>query len=96
MGSFDQWYLPDILYISFSEEAMIYEINQLKHLGFNSIKKHIKIELFRYYYHCDKIEILIWKEMPAGNIDEKRAWNKNGINGGADAEKNPGIKILLL
>ena len=50
MGVLDQGYWPDGLYTPPSEEAMIYDINKLKELGFNTIRKHVKIEPYRYYY----------------------------------------------
>ena len=67
MGTLDQGFWPDGLYTPPSEEAMIYDINKLKELGFNTIRKHVKIEPYRYYYHCDKIGILIWQDMPSGD-----------------------------
>ena len=67
MGTLDQGYWPDGLYTPPSEEAMIYDINKLKELGFNTIRKHVKIEPYRYYYHCDKIGILIWQDMISGD-----------------------------
>ena len=59
MGTLDQGYWPDGLYTPPSEEAMIYDIKKLKELGFNTIRKHVKIESFRYYYQCDKIGMLV-------------------------------------
>ena len=50
MGTLDQGYWPDGLYTPPSEEAMIYDINKLKELGFNTIRKHVKVEPYRYYY----------------------------------------------
>ena len=67
MGVLDQGYWPDGLYTPPSEEAMIYDINKLKELGFNTIRKHVKIEPYRYYYYCDKIGMLIWQDMPSGD-----------------------------
>ena len=67
MGTLDQGYWPDGLYTPPSEEAMIYDIIKLKELGFNTIRKHVKIEPLRYYYHCDKIGMLIWQDMPSGD-----------------------------
>ena len=67
MGVLDQGYWPDGLYTPPSEEAMIYDINKLKELGFNAIRKHVKIEPYRYYYYCDKIGMLIWQDMPSGD-----------------------------
>ena len=67
MGVLDQGYWPDGLYTPPSEEAMIYDINKLKELGFNTIRKHVKIEPYRYYYYCDIIGMLIWQDMPSGD-----------------------------
>ena len=67
MGTLDQGYWPDGLYTPPSEEAMIYDINKLKELGFNTIRKHVKVEPYRYYYYCDIIGILIWQDMPSGD-----------------------------
>jgi hypothetical protein len=68
MGTLDQGYWPDGLYTPPSEEAMIYDINKLKQLGFNTIRKHVKIEPLRYYYNCDKIGMLVWQDMPSGDF----------------------------
>ena len=67
MGVLDQGYWPDGLYTPPSEEAMICDINKLKELGFNTIRKHVKIEPYRYYYYCDIIGMLIWQDMPSGD-----------------------------
>ena len=87
MGTLDQGYWPDGLYTPPSEEAMIYDIQKLKDLGFNTIRKHIKIEPFRYYYQCDKIGMLIWQDMPSGDIGGNK-WSTNVINGGTDVERS--------
>ena len=80
MGTLDQGYWPDGLYTPPSEEAMIYDINKLKELGFNTIRKHVKIEPYRYYYYCDKIGMLIWQDMPSGdqgkNIRKQYKYNE--------------------
>ena len=86
MGTLDQGYWPDGLYTPPSEEAMIFDIEKLKYLGFNTIRKHIKIEPYRYYYQCDKIGMLVWQDMPAGNIGGNQ-WDSVNINGGTDAKR---------
>ncbi len=45
---------------------MIYDIQKMKDLGFNMIRKHIKIEPQRWYYHCDRIGMLVWQDMVNG------------------------------
>lgn len=65
-GVLDQGYWPDGLYTAPSDEAMIYDIGQMKRLGFNMLRKHIKIEPLRWYYHCDRMGMLVWQDMPNG------------------------------
>ena len=65
-GVLDQGYWPDGLYTPPCDEAMIYDIQKMKDLGFNMIRKHIKIEPQRWYYHCDRIGMLVWQDMPNG------------------------------
>jgi beta-galactosidase len=64
-GTLDQGWWPDGLLTPPSDEAMRFDIEFLKSAGFNTIRKHIKVEPRRYYYHCDKIGILVWQDMPS-------------------------------
>ena len=65
-GLLDQGYWPDGLYTPPSDEAMIFDIEQAKALGFNMLRKHIKIEPLRWYYHCDRLGMLVWQDMVNG------------------------------
>lgn len=65
-GPLDQGYWPESLLTSPSDEALRYDIIKLKELGYNTIRKHIKIEPERFYYHCDKIGMVVWQDMPNG------------------------------
>ena len=65
-GVLDQGYWPDGLYTAPSDEALIYDIQLMKRLGFNMLRKHIKIEPMRWYYHCDRLGMLVWQDMPCG------------------------------
>ena len=87
MGTLDQGYWPDGLYTPPSEEAMIYDIQKLKDLGFNTIRKHIKVEPFRYYYQCDKIGMLLWQDMPSGDLTGGK-WDAQKLNGGEDSSRS--------
>ena len=87
MGTLDQGYWPDGLYTPPSEEAMIYDINKLKQLGFNTIRKHIKIEPYRYYYYCDKIGMLVWQDMPSGDRQNNK-WEFLKLNAGDDVNRS--------
>ena len=88
LGALDQGYWPDGIYTQPSEEAMIYDIKKLKALGFNTIRKHAKIESFRYYYQCDKIGMVIWQDIPSSNLDSSGKWDKIHINGGKDTKRS--------
>lgn len=65
-GVLDQGYWPEGLYTAPSDEAMISDIEQMKALGFNMLRKHIKIEPLRFYYHCDRLGMLVWQDMVNG------------------------------
>ena len=65
-GLLDQGYYPDGLYTAPSDEALQYDIKKMKELGFNMLRKHIKVEPARWYYHCDRIGMLVWQDMVCG------------------------------
>ncbi|HPS76497.1 MAG TPA: glycoside hydrolase family 2 TIM barrel-domain containing protein, partial [Oscillospiraceae bacterium] len=65
-GLLDQGYWPDGLYTAPSDEAMIYDIELARRMGFNMLRKHIKVEPARWYYHCDRLGMLVWQDMPCG------------------------------
>lgn len=65
-GLLDQGYWSDGLYTPCSDEAMIYDIQTMKDMGFNMLRKHIKIEPLRWYYHCDRLGMLVWQDMVCG------------------------------
>ncbi|KPL82505.1 hypothetical protein SE15_10210 [Thermanaerothrix daxensis] len=66
LGPLDQGYWPDGLYTPPSEEAMRWELAFLKRLGFNMVRKHVKVEPARYYHACDQIGLIVWQDMPNG------------------------------
>lgn len=65
-GVLDQGYWPDGLYTPPSDEAMVQDILAMKKLGFNMLRKHIKVEPLRWYYHCDRLGMLVWQDMVNG------------------------------
>ena len=65
-GLLDQGYWSDGLYTAPSDEAMVWELGEVKRLGFNMLRKHIKIEPLRWYYHCDRLGILVWQDFVNG------------------------------
>jgi galactose mutarotase-like enzyme len=64
-GPLDQGWWPDGLYTAPTAEAMAWDIEQTKALGFNMIRKHIKVEPSRWYYDCDRLGVLVWQDMPS-------------------------------
>lgn len=65
-GVLDQGYWPESLYTAPSDEAMIFDIRSMKDLGFNMIRKHVKVEPLRWYYHCDRLGMVVWQDMVNG------------------------------
>ncbi len=70
-GVLDQGYWPDGLYTAPSDKALIYDIKTMKSLGFNMLRKHIKIESERWYYHCDRLGMIVWQDMVNGGSHYK-------------------------
>ncbi len=66
MGVLDQGYWPDGLYTAPTDEALKYDIEIAKKLGFNLLRKHAKVEPARWYYYCDRLGMLVWQDMPQG------------------------------
>ena len=66
-GPLDQGWWPDGLYTAPTDEALLYDLIITKKLGFNMLRKHVKTEPARFYYHCDRLGILVWQDMPNGD-----------------------------
>lgn len=69
-GPLDQGYWPDGLHTAPSDEALIFDIEQTKAFGFNMSRKHIKVEPARWYYHCDRLGLLVWQDMVNAGSDQ--------------------------
>lgn len=81
-GPLDQGWWPDGLYTAPTDAALKFDIEKTKELGFNMIRKHVKVEPARWYYHCDKLGILVWQDMPSGDLGNR--WEmRPGIYGKA-------------
>jgi hypothetical protein len=76
LGVLDQGYWPDGLYTPPSDDAVRHDLETAKRLGFNMIRKHVKVEPARWYYWCDRLGLLVWQDMPSG--DEKGLWPLDG------------------
>lgn len=84
-GLLDQGWWPDGLYTAPTEEAMLYDVEMTRAMGFNMLRKHVKVEPARFYYHCDRMGMLVWQDMPNGNYFQDlriEAWEEQ------DAERS--------
>ena len=86
-GPLDQGFWPDGLYTAPTDEALKYDIEMTKKLGFNMIRKHVKVEPDRWYYHCDKLGMLVWQDMPSG--DKSAQWDPAGRFDNQEATRSP-------
>jgi hypothetical protein len=66
-GPLDQGWWPDGLYTAPTDEALRHDIEMTKRLGFNMCRKHVKVEPQRWYYHCDRLGLMVWQDMPNGD-----------------------------
>jgi hypothetical protein len=64
LGVLDQGFWPEGLYTAPTDSALRFDVEAIKSMGFNMIRKHLKIEAARWYYHCDKLGMLVWQDMP--------------------------------
>lgn len=71
-GLLDQGWWPDGLYTAPTDEALAYDVVKTKELGYNMIRKHVKVEPARWYYHCDRLGMIVWQDMPNG--DQSPQW----------------------
>ena len=67
-GPLDQGWWPDGLYTAPTDEALAFDVQKTKDWGFNLIRKHVKVEPARWYYHCDRLGLLVWQDMPSGDL----------------------------
>jgi hypothetical protein len=72
IGPLDQGWWPDGLLTPPSDEAMRFDLEVIKTVGYNMLRKHIKVEPARLYYHCDRIGLLVWQDMPSGFLDPQQ------------------------
>ena len=81
-GPLDQGWWPDGLYTAPTDDALKFDIEQTKAMGFNMIRKHVKVEPARWYNYCDRLGMLVWQDMPSGDLGNR--WeSRPGVYGGA-------------
>lgn len=85
-GPLDQGWWPDGLYTAPTDEALEYDIVKTKDLGFNMIRKHVKVEPARWYMHCDRHGIIVWQDMPNG--DKSPEWQMRKYFDGAERARS--------
>lgn len=88
-GPLDQGWWPDGLYTAPTDEALKFDIEKTKEMGFNMIRKHVKVEPARWYFYCDQLGMLVWQDMPSGDLGNR--WeSRPGIFGRAtDKDRTP-------
>ena len=88
-GPLDQGWWPDGLYTAPTDEALKFDIEKTKEMGFNMIRKHVKVEPARWYYYCDSVGMLVWQDMPSGDLGNR--WDSRpGVYGKAtDKNRTP-------
>lgn len=89
-GLLDQGWWPDGLYTAPTDEALRFDVLKTKELGYNMIRKHVKVEPARWYYHCDREGILVWQDMPSGDMGN--TWEMFTYNGGTDKKRTEASK----
>jgi beta-galactosidase/beta-glucuronidase len=67
IGPLDQGFWPNGVYTAPTDEALRYDLEVIKKLGFNMVRKHIKVERMRWYYWADKLGVMVWQDMPSAN-----------------------------
>ena len=85
-GPLDQGWWPDGLYTAPTDEALKYDIVKTKDLGYNMIRKHVKVEPARWYTHCDRLGILVWQDMPNG--DQGPHWDMHHYFDGKEVTRS--------
>lgn len=99
LGVLDQGFWPEGLYTAPTDEALKFDMLAIKNIGFNTIRKHVKLEPARWYYYADKIGMLVWQDMVtcAGNSEEAHAeFEKENIENITQLHNYPSIVIWVL
>jgi len=81
LGPLDQGWWPDGLYTAPTDEALRWDIATMRELGFNVVRKHVKVEPARWYYHCDRLGLLVWQDLPSAAREGTEAhWVSSNAN----------------
>jgi beta-galactosidase/beta-glucuronidase len=94
-GPLDQGWWPEGLFTAPSDEALAFDIVKTKEMGFNMIRKHVKIEPARWYYHCDRLGIMVWQDMPSGDTGNRWEQKPGIIGKGTERLRTPESEFIF-
>ncbi len=94
-GPLDQGWWPDGLYTAPTEEALLFDIEKTLDMGFNMIRKHVKVEPARWYYHCDRMGVLVWQDMPSGDMGNRWESRPGVIGKGTEKDRTPESEAIF-
>jgi hypothetical protein len=94
-GPLDQGYWPEGLYMAPTEEAMVYDLEMIRAMGFNMLRKHVKVEPRTFYSWCDRLGILVWQDMPNANIPLESRGSDVSTDSGAAAQFEAELSRLI-
>ncbi len=86
-GPLDQGWWPDGLYTAPTDDALLFDIQKTHEMGFNMIRKHVKVEPARWYYHADRLGMLVWQDMPSGDLGNRWEVRPGVIRKGVNRER---------
>lgn len=88
-GPLDQGYWPDGILTAPTDEALRFDLEKTKEWGFNMVRKHMKVEPARWYWHCDRLGLLVWQDMPSTFRTDEGDWNTGGYYRDHDCTQDP-------
>ena len=91
-GPLDQGYWPDGLYTAPTDEALRYDLEKTKEWGFNMVRKHMKVEPERWFWHCDSLGLLVWQDMPAAYRTDENDWTTGEWYREHNCSQNPTLE----
>ncbi|WP_248602870.1 glycoside hydrolase family 2 protein [Algoriphagus marincola] len=94
-GPLDQGWWPDGLYTAPTDEALLFDIEKTKEMGFNMIRKHVKVEPARWYFHADRLGMLVWQDMPSGDMGNRWEVRPGIIREGVEKVRTPESEAIF-
>lgn len=98
IGPLDQGWWPDGLYTAPTDEALRWDVETMRKMGFNVARKHVKVEPARWYYHCDQLGLMVWQDLPSAmraGVPGHRAANGQVIDGVFSPEDDAQVRREL-